>query len=430
MQQAQRAEYNHALEFAVDQANALQQPCLVIFGLTDDYPDANLRHYTFMLEGLRATQQALSKRGIKLVVRPGAPDDVAIEAAKDASLIVYDRGYLRVQRQWRQHVSKAVACAAFQVESDVIVPVDIASSKQEYAARTIRQKLQRQLNTYLQPMKARRPSQSSLPLRVSGMNIDHVAEVCQTLRLDSSVPPVSSFFTGGTAHAKRRFRQFLRSSIQHDVDHRNQPQTNDVSHMSPYLHFGHISPLWLALEARKHLPSKHVDAWLEELIIRRELAINFVHYNDAYDTYDALPDWAQQTLREHRDDKREPRYTRDQLENAETHDPYWNAAMREMRCTGYMHNAMRMYWGKQILAWCPSPPDAYQTALYLNNKYFLDGRDPNSFANIGWLFGLHDRPWPEHAVFGKVRRMTPSGLKRKGDPEAYIGKVNRLCKRA
>lgn len=294
-------------------------------------------------------------------------------------------------------------------------------AKPEYAARTIRKKLQ--------PIQARRPHKSSRSLRVTGLDIHDVAGVCQTLQLDCSVPPVSSFFTGGTAEAKRRFRQFLRSHIHLYADHRNQPQTDDVSQMSPYLHFGQISPLWLALEARKHEPSEHVDALLEELVVRRELAMNFVYYNDAYDTYDAIPDRAQQTLREHRHDEREPCYTRAQLENAETHAPYWNAAMREMKCTGYMHNAMRMYWGKQILSWCHSPADAYQTALYLNNKYFLDGRDPNSFANIGWLFGLHDRPWPENAVFGKVRRMTQSGLKRKGDPEAYVEKVKRLCER-
>jgi deoxyribodipyrimidine photo-lyase len=265
---------------------------------------------------------------------------------------------------------------------------------------------------------------------VTGLDIRKVDAVCHTLQLDRSVPPVSPFFQGGTAEAKRRFRRFLRRSLRHYIANRTQPQTDDVTHMSPYLHFGHISPLWLALEARKYEPSEHVDALLEELVVRRELAINFVYYNDSYDRYDALPAWARQTLQSHQDDAREQRYTRTQLENAATHDPYWNAAMREMICTGYMHNAMRMYWGKHILAWCQTPAYAYQTALALNNKYLLDGRDPNSFANIGWLFGLHDRPWPESPVFGTVRRMTQSGLKRKGDPEAYTEKVNRLCEAA
>ena len=300
--------------------------------------------------------------------------------------------------------------------------------KPEYAARTIRKKLQQQLAPYLQSMRSRRPIKSSLPLHETGLDISDVEAVCNRLNLDCSVQPVSPFLKGGTTEAKRLFRRFLRRHLSHYVNHRNQPQTDDVTYMSPYLHFGHISPVWLALEARKQAPSENVDALIEELVVRRELAINFVYYQSEYDQYTALPEWARRTLAEHQDDARDYIYTPTQLEHAETHDPYWNAAMREMIYTGYMHNAMRMYWGKQILAWSKTPSDAYQTALYLNNKYFLDGRDANSFANIGWLFGLHDRPWPEYAVFGKVRRMTQSGLKRKGAPEAYVEKVNQQGK--
>jgi len=168
------------------------------------------------------------------------------------------------------------------------------------------------------------------------------------------------------------------------------------------------------------------DAFLEELIVRRELAINFVEHTSDYDRYACLPDWARQTLDEHRDDERDHVYTRKQLEAADTHDRYWNAAMREMVETGYMHNYMRMYWGKKILEWSNTPEHAFRTTLALNNKYFLDGRDASSYANVAWCFGLHDRSWTERPVFGKVRYMNDRGLERKFDVDGYIARVERL----
>ena len=193
-----------------------------------------------------------------------------------------------------------------------------------------------------------------------------------------------------------------------------------------YLHFGQLSVVYIALEARKKPQSENRDDFLEELIIRRELPMNFVYFQPRYDSYSSLPDFAKKTLSEHEDDLREHRYTRAELEDAETHDEYWNAAMREMRASGYMHNYMRMYWGKKILEWSSTPQHAYATALYLNNKYFLDGRDANSFANVAWVFGQHDRGWTERDVFGKVRYMNAAGLERKADPKAYVAKVDAL----
>ena len=196
--------------------------------------------------------------------------------------------------------------------------------------------------------------------------------------------------------------------------------------MSKYLHFGHVSPVWLVLEARKaNAKNDDIESFVEELVVRRELSMNFVFYNEDYDSYSNLPDWAKKTLREHKNDEREYVYTRKQLENAETHDEYWNAAMKEMVYTGYMHNYMRMYWGKKILEWSNTPEHAYRTTLYLNNKYFLDGRDPNSFANVAWVFGQHDRGWTEREVYGKVRYMSAGGLERKAKPEQYVEKVEK-----
>jgi deoxyribodipyrimidine photo-lyase len=209
---------------------------------------------------------------------------------------------------------------------------------------------------------------------------------------------------------------------------RNEPAAYQCSFLSPYLHFGQISPVEVALAVRRSAAGSADDrsAYVEELIVRRELAINFAHHQPDYDRYTCLPEWARETLANHRDDRRDPVYTIEQLEAAATHDRHWNAAMQEMVATGFMHNYMRMYWAKQILIWSPTPEIAYQRMLDLNNKHFLDGRDPNSYANVAWTLGLHDRPWPERAIFGKVRSMTASGLERKFDMASYRLAVARL----
>ena len=424
MQSSQRAEYNHALEYAVQQANDLGQRLLVVFGLTDDYPEANLRHYAFMLEGLKDVQEALSERGIKLAVRRGPPDEVTLEAGEDASLIVTDRGYMRPQRRWRERVAEEAGCLLTQVETDVVVPVELASSKQEHAARTLRPKIGEYLEDFLVALNPTKPENESLDIGVDGLDLSNIEKVLDDMDLDRSVGALRHLYRGGTSEAKKVFRKFLRKSFGDYVENRNQPQTDDVSHMSKYLHYGHISPIYVALKIRDaNPPQGDLDSYLEELIIRRELSINFCHYTPDYDKFSCLPNWAKETLEEHKDDSREYLYAREQLENAETHDEYWNAAMNEMRYTGYMHNYMRMYWGKKILEWSETPKEAYETMLYLNNKYFVDGRDPNSYANVAWVFGQHDRGWQERAVFGKVRYMSAGGLERKAKPREYVEKV-------
>jgi deoxyribodipyrimidine photo-lyase len=430
MQQSQRAEYNHALEYAVQQANKMGQGVLVVFGLMDDYPEANLRHYTFMLEGLQETQAALGKRGIKMVVQNGNPADVALSAGKNASLIVCDRGYLRHQIQWRKKVAQNAGCRVVQIESDVVVPLEVVSGKAEYAARTIRPKIHKHLNDYLVEFKPTKIKKSSLHLRVSGIDLSNMDAVLKKMSLDCSVLPVSGLFKGGTVRARKMFAEFLRRRFITYVENRNQPQTDDVSHMSKYLHFGQISPLYLALQVEgtdKRLKEAR-EAFIEELVVRRELAMNFVYYTPGFDSYRCLPNWAKKTLSDHKEDKRRQRYTQRQLEDAKTHDEYWNAAMREMKSTGFMHNYMRMYWGKKILEWSPTPEQAYRTTLAINNKYFLDGRDANSYAGVAWVFGVHDRAWSERPIFGKIRYMAATGLERKCDIEAYVKKVDALEK--
>ncbi len=433
MQQSQRAVHNPALEYAIEQANEEGQPLLVVFGLMDDYPEANLRHYTFMLEGLQETQATLAERGIWMIVRHGAPDEVALAYADDASLLVTDRGYLRHQKRWRSRVAEAVPCRVVQVEGDVVVPVETVTDKAEYAARTIRPKIHEHLNRFLSVPEAGSVEQPSTALDVpDGLSLDDLSAVTDRLDLDRSVPPVSSLYRGGRSEATSILSEFLEQNLNGYDDNRNQIQSHAVSHMSKYLHFGQVSPVWLAQQVQAaDGPEADVDSYLEELVVRRELAMNHVHFRpETYDSYDCLPDWARETLAEHADDNREYVYSREALEQSETHDPYWNAAMTEMRETGYMHNYMRMYWGKKILEWSPDPKTAYERTLALNNRYFLDGRDPNSYANVAWIFGLHDRGWKERPVYGKVRYMSQGGLERKADPDAYVEKVDRLADQA
>ena len=427
MQRAQRAECNHALEYAIRQANELSPPLVVGFGLTPRFPEANRRHYAFMLQGLNEVRTALERRGVQLVVRRRAPDQAAIELAGDASLAVADRGYLRVMKAWRDAVARRCACRVVEVETDVVVPVEVASRKQEFAARTIRPRIHWQLDRYLVPLKRTRVRHDSLGLRLDGIDTADVDAVLSALRINRSVAPVRTF-TGGTSHAKRKLRRFIRDKLdRYDADS-NDPVLDGVSHMSPYLHFGQVSPMYVALQVRSAtgVRKESIDAYLEQLIVRRELAINYVHFNGRYDTYAALPEWARRTLAEHRRDNRDYMYTLSDWESARTHDPYWNAAQLEIVRTGRMHNYMRMYWGKKVIEWSATPAEAFRTLLYLNNTYELDGRDPNGFVGVAWCFGLHDRPWQERPVFGKVRYMNAAGLERKFDIDAYVRRVATL----
>jgi len=421
MQAAQRADFNHALEYAMGIANSSRKPLITVFALTA-YPEANLRHYQFMLEGLAQTQHILAGRGIQLVVRIGRPAEVLAAFSDKADIIITDDGYLRIQRDWRQEVAESVDCEMIEVVTTLIVPVQTASDKENFSAGTLRPRIHRQLGAFLTGFKSSRLNSrlhrtDKLP---ESLPLGDIDTILKKLNIDRSVP-ASKVFLGGPAEASRHLKVFISQKLDSYGGQRNDPSLDIQSHLSPYLHFGQISPLEIAL-AVSATDSPGKDAFLEELIVRRELAFNYVWYNRRYDEYDALPNWAINTLNVHAKDQREYVYTLEQFENARTHDPAWNAAQMEMVLTGKMHNYMRMYWGKKILEWTKTPRQAFEWALYLNNKYQLDGRDPNSFAGVAWCFGKHDRPWGQRPVFGKVRYMNYAGLKRKFRPEDYIQK--------
>lgn len=424
MQAAQRAGHNPALEHAIARANELGVPVVVGFGLDDAYPEANARHFAFLLEGLRDVKAELAERGVALVVRRGAPDDVALALAADAALVVCDRGYLRHQKAWRARVAREAPVRVEQVEGDVVVPVGVASQHREYAARTLRPKVTQLMPRFVQELAPIALERPSLRLRLaSDLDVAAPARALAALRTSPRIAPVRRL-RGGAVAARQKLAEFLVGGLSGYGTERSEPAAHRVSYLGPYLHFGHISPVAVALAVqRARVAAADRAAFLEELVVRRELAVNFVHHEPDYAAYAALPSWARTTLAEHAADPRPHTYSRAALVAAATHDPYFNAAMREMVHTGYMHNYMRMYWAKKILEWSPTPQGAFRTLLGLNNAYFLDGRDPNSYVGVAWCFGLHDRPWTERPIFGKVRYMAASGLERKFDMRAYAEAV-------
>jgi len=441
MQQAQRARANPALAHALAIGALLERPVAVVVGLTPAYPEATARAYAFMLEGLREVRDDLTRRGIGFALGLGEPPEVALAAARHAAVLVVDRGYLRHQRAWRARVAAEAPCPVVQVEGDAVVPVDVASGKAEYAARTLRPKLWRVLEDYLDPVpdahSARRWSgepASVAPFEDVAPALADPVGLRARLGVDERVAPVSAMFPGGERAAAERLRRLIDDVLPGYADDRNQPQRDGVSYLGMHLHFGQVSPVEVLRGVRAAADptgdardaagvERGAAGFIEELLVRRELSLNHVEHTADYGHYAALPAWARRTLAAHASDPREHLYDDDALLDGATHDPAWNAAMREMRDTGYQHNYMRMYWGKRVLAWSASPEQAYERLLRWNNRFLLDGRDPNSYAGVGWVFGLHDRPWAERPVFGTVRTMTAAGLRRKADPASYVRKV-------
>ena len=425
MQQAQRVDDNHALVFAMRRANELALPLVVFFGLTDRYPGANLRHYAFLLEGLTETHERLTAMGARFTLQAIAPEEGAVALGCEAALAVVDAGYLRRQRQWRAEAARRLVCPLIQVESDVVVPLHVVSDKAEYAARTIRPKIYRHLDDYLLPLRPIDLKHDATSLELPGEELTGTPErILNAMAIDRSVSP-APFLRGGATKAQRLLREFIERKLDRYATDRNDPTLDALSSMSPYLHFGQISPLTVALAVRAS-GSPGAATYLEELIVRRELAMNYAWHQPLYDAFAGLPAWAQQTLVEHARDRREHLYTPAQWEAAQTHDPYWNAAQRELTLTGKMHGYMRMYWGKKLLEWSRSPAEAFDLAVFLNDKYELDGRDANGYTGVAWCLGLHDRPWARRPVLGTVRYMNAAGLKRKFDADAYVAKVASL----
>ena len=422
MQSSHRFSENPALRCATILANRLQVPVVACFVFMPGYPGANRRSCQFLLEGLIDAEKMFNDAGIGFHTMIGDPHSAVLRLSKDAAAVIMDEGYLRHQQAWYREVSLKATCLVISVEANVVAPVRKVSSKVEYSAATIRPKIHRCMADYIDPSPDVLPQyeadENLVEDRVYAHSLEDIAEIVSR----ETGPLPSPFFHGGTQEAVRRFSAFLSSGLDAYQETRNDPVSGVLSHMSPYLHFGHVSPVYLARKAIE-TDSPGTEAFIEELVVRRELAMNYALYNPSYDRYEGIPAWAKRSLDSHRSDPRRYLYSFGEFEMAETHDPYWNAAQEEMRICGKMQGYMRMYWGKKILEWSATPEEAFETAVCLNDRYELDGRDPNGYAGIAWCFGTHDRPWKERPVFGMVRYMNESGLRRKFDVDAYVEKV-------
>ncbi len=433
MQKAQRARDNPALDLGFHLANGLKLPLLVLFVLTE-YPGAKAPHYRFMLSGLRECADDLRQRGAAFVLERGAIAATVAGYARRAAVLVADEGKLTFEREWRERIAAAIgfdgagATPMVIVETESVVPPDAASVKLEWSAATMRRRISARLPFYLRaPSEAREAaaaaSAADFPSPGGNFGAEQDMQIASgnfgaLLRLQG--PRLSPGYAAGMA----RFAEFLEYGLARYGEARNDPLSRGQSDMSPYLHFGQVSPVSLAWRALERSESA-AQPYVEQLVVRRELALNFALHCPGYGRYEtAVPDWARASLAD-RAGLSTP-YSIADLEAGQTDDPYWNAAQKEMILTGKMHNYMRMYWGKRLLSWFENPAEAFQAAVALNDTYSLDGRDPNGYAGIAWCFGRHDRPWPQRQGFGSVRAMMASGLRKKFDADRYASEIEAL----
>ena len=426
MSRDQRAEDNWAIIYAQELAIERKAPLVVVFCLVPEFLDATLRQYAFMLSGLKELSHRLEALSIPFFILTGNPGISVPKFVVDhgVSVLVSDFDPLRPKKQWKEEVERKTDITFFQIDAHNIVPCAVVSQKAEYGAYTIRKKIQRALPIFMDDL----PSLEKHPFSWKGMvpTIEW-RNIVDSLIVDRTVKEVE-WIIPGEKSARESLESFIETGLELYENERNNPVAKGQSDLSPYLHFGQLSAQRVALEITKAgIIGNRRDVFLEELIIRRELSDNFCFYNPFYDSFDGFPAWARQSLDRHREDKRPFLYSREEFERAETHDLLWNASQMEMVRRGKMHGYMRMYWAKKILEWTESPEEAMDTAIYLNDRYELDGRDPNGYAGVAWsIGGVHDRAWNERSVFGKIRYMSYNGCKSKFNIKTYIENVKKL----
>jgi len=422
MSRDQRAHDNWALIFAQQLAIEKNRPLIVIFNLISDFLEATLRQYGFMLKGLEELEIELAKFNIPFFLLSGKPEFEIPSFIKknNASILVTDFDPLRIKRIWKREVAKKIETPFYEVDAHNIVPCLIVSNKTEFAAYTIRPKIHKLLPEYLDEF----PGIKKMKI-IESVTSDKIKweKVINSLKINREVKEVDWLKPGEIA-ASLMLKDFIKKKFDRYSDDRNDPNKNALSNLSPYLHFGQISAQRVAVTIQQlHQNNPSSKSFLEELIVRRELSDNFCYFNPKYDSFDGFHDWAKETLNKHRVDEREFIYSLKEFETATTHEDLWNAAQSELLFTGKMHSYMRMYWVKKILEWSESPEEALRIAIYLNDKYELDGRDPNGYVGCAWsIGGVHDRAWIERPVFGKIRYMNRNGALRKFDVDSYVAK--------
>ena len=429
MQRAERGRDNPALDVAIELGNLLGLPVVVYFAAISNFPRANLRPYVFLQRGLWDVEEDCRDRGVGFVLRVAPHENhERFFADVEAAMVIGDENPMRVPEQWREALAASLRVPFWTVDADVIVPSRLLG-KAQFSAGVARPRLYRALPEFLV---ASRDAEVQVAWKMPRGLAHHPVREDFTAgwpQLDRSVPPVEAW-TGGRKAAMARLTEFCKTRLRSYERDRNHPELDGTSRLSPYLHYGHISPVTIALAVQKAAAQKLPgvrESFFNELIAWRELSVNFVRYQPNYDSIDCADNWARQTIAKHDDDHRPVRYTRAQLEQGRTHDELWNAAQLQMVRFGWMHNFMRMYWGKKVVEWTPDARTAMRTLIDLNDRYELDGRDPGGYAGIAWsVLGKFDRAWGERAIFGKRRSMTYDSTRRKFDASAYVRQVEDL----
>lgn len=425
MDRDQRVSDNWALWLARERAQSGRAPLAVAVCLDPEDRPLTARRVDFKLGGFREVEKELRAKDVPLFALVGDPLEELQRFIDRHSvgMLVTDFSPLREARSHRTGLARTLSIPLVEVDTHNIVPCWVASQKKEFAARTFRPKIHRLLQDFLEDFPTFRKHRYPWPDSAAQVEWDGVRE---SLSVDESVGALE-WIEPGPGAALEQLDRFIEERLARYDEDRNDPNAPGQSNLSPYLNFGHLSAQRVALELNGREGSTGaVEDFLEELIVRRELSDNFCYYEPEYDSFAGFPDWARQTLDEHREDDREYRYGRDEFEKAETHEDLWNAAQREMVDRGKMHGYLRMYWGKKILEWSESPEAALETAIYLNDRYELDGVDPNGYTGVAWsIGGVHDRAWAERPVFGKIRYMNRSGSKSKFDVDEYVERHSR-----
>lgn len=426
MQMFKRASHNYALNFAIEMANERQLPLVVYEGLKFYYPWASDRIHTFILEGVTEKQAEFSERGIRYIFylqrNDRDPRDTVAKLAREAALLVTDDYPCFIIPEHNKRIAQ-LKLPVYAVDANGMVPLS-ALPKEEYAAYTIRPKINRLLpdlpRTIVTPHLDVQKPILDVECPETIVSADNLADLVSECDIDHTVKP-SNLYHGGTVAGRKRLQHFVRNILPHYDKTRNDPSVDGSSRLSPYLHFGFLSihEVVAAVEQAK-APKAAKDAFLEEAIVRRELSFNFTRHNPHYDSLKSLPAWALKTMRDHADDPRPELLDAEKIEAADTYDELWNAAQRELLSTGHMHNYVRMLWGKRVIEWQRSYEMAFELLVHLNNKYAVDGRDPNSYAGILWCFGKHDRPWFEREIFGTIRYMTSRSMAKKFNTKRYM----------
>lgn len=439
MSRDQRAHDNHALLAAQRHAQQSSLPLIVAFNCLPQPGVRAREHVTFMIEGLREVQTTLLAHNIPFLMTYGHPAQELghLFTVLRPHAVYYDFNPLPAVRAQQKTLASTYNASHSVVDTHNIIPCFVASDKQEFAAHTFRRKIVRLLESFLvEPPQLQK--QTALPKAAVKSLTFHEIE-----KLTANLPQrgMSIAAQSGEAAARRHLDAFITNRLDRYAQERNNIAHDLQSGLSPYLHFGQLSSLRVALEVLYHtserpllfdraqMPQPHdeasasdgMNALFEEMIVRKELSDNFCLHAAHPFSLESAPNWARASLDKHRADVRQFTYSRPQWEAAKTHDPAWNAAQNQLRRTGKIHGYMRMYWAKKMLEWSASPEEALADCLYLNDAYSIDGGDPNGYVGALWsIAGLHDRPWNERPVFGQIRYMNSAGLKRKFDLDSYI----------